>query len=74
MSSHDAYHLRKALLEQAQAILHCQYKAKIEAIHVQIDANKRHAMETPTILFPVAPTTEEIIVEAKKLYEFIKTK
>ena len=59
----NPYELRQSLLGQAQSILEMKYHAEIEAA----ERNNQ-----PTTVKP--PTTEEIITEAKKLYDFVQTK
>ena len=60
----NPYELRQSLLGQAQSILEMKY-------HAEIEAAERNNHQ-PTAVKP--PTTEEIITEAKKLYDFVQTK
>ena len=59
----NPYELRQHLLQQAQRIL-------TDAYHVERD-NCREAGKTCTATFP---TTEDIIKEAEKLYQFVQKK
>ena len=59
----NPYELRQSLLGQAQSILEMKF-------HAERDAAERNRQ--PFTAKP--PTTEEIIAEAKKLYDFVQTK
>ena len=59
----NPYELRQSLLGQAQSILEMKYHAELETAQ----RNNKPITSKP-------PTTEEIIAEAKKLYDFVQTK
>ena len=61
--SKSGYEIRQQLLQQAQDILAHKYHALVE-----------RATRTATQFSESPPTTEDIIVEAEKLYDFVKRK
>ncbi len=70
------YELRAQLLKQAEGILmqrHQQHHDQVrETMHIQLQRDS--AFDFTTVVFPVMPTTEDIIDEAEKLYKFVQTK
>ena len=80
----NPYQLRQTLLAQAEGILMSRYQQRVDQIRFEqacIERTHDHGsiMEyrdnngNPYI-YPIPPTTEDIIAEAKKLYNFIKEK
>lgn len=69
--SGNPYNLRADLLNQAQGILLNQYHQEHERIRYLCEKN----LADPTkVEWPRMPTTEDIISEAEKLYQFVCTK
>ncbi len=69
--SANPYDLRAGLLGQAQGILEHSFHSKRQEIREKIE----HGIIDPkTATWPEAPTTEDIIEEAIKLYKFVQTK
>ena len=71
MSSNTPYSLRAGLLSQAEKILMTKYHTEYEKIRYLCD---RDFIDVKTVVWPTPPTTDEIIVEADKLYRFVCTK
>lgn len=69
--SANPYSLRAGLLSQAQDILCSQYHQENERLRYLCD---RNLLDLKTVTWPTMPTTEEIIAEADKLYQFVQTK
>jgi len=69
--SGNPYALRADLLNQAQGILLNQYHQEYEKIRYLCD---RNLIDIKTVTWPTPPTTEDIVVEADKLYKFVQTK
>ena len=69
--SANPFSLRAGLLSQAQDILACQYHQEYEKIRYLCD---RKLIDLKTVTWPKPPTSDEIIVEAEKLYKFVQTK
>ena len=65
------YALRAGLLKQSEQILTHRYHTEYDRIRYLCD---RDAVDFKTITWPVPPTTEDIIIEAEKLYKFVQTK
>lgn len=65
------YALRAGLLSQAEKILTHIYHQEYEKIRYICD---RDSNFLKTTVWPTPPTTEEIILEAEKLYKFVQTK
>tara|TARA_Y100000593_G_C4267140_1_gene315383 strand:- start:1017 stop:1229 length:213 start_codon:yes stop_codon:yes gene_type:complete len=65
------YTLRAGLLSQAEKILAQKYHQKYDRIRYMCD---RDLIDPKTVTWPDPPTTEEIILEAEKLYRFVQTK
>ena len=65
------YELRANLLKQAEGLLVRKYDHECDRIKYLL--HEGHA-DIKTITYPVYPTSEEIIVEAEKLYIFVQTK
>lgn len=69
--SDTPFELRAGLLSQAEHIVITKYQTEMERLRFLLDRN----MINPTdITWPTCPGTHEIIAEAQKLYEFVKTK
>jgi len=69
--SGNPYTLRAGLLSQAQDILLNQYHQEYEKLRYLCD---RNLVDATTVTWPAMPTTEDIIAEADKLYQFVQTK
>lgn len=69
--SGNPYSLRAGLLSQAQDILQNHYHQELERIRYLCD---RDFLDATTINWPTPPTTEDIVIEADKLYRFVQTK
>ena len=69
--SNNPYALRQQLLHQAQSILGEQYRAKVEAIRTEQENAHRNGNQIKASNWPSPPTSEDIVREAQKLYEFI---
>ena len=67
----NPYQLRQSLLAQAEAILTARHYLELERVRAMIDRKEVKPSEAD---WPNPPTSEEIILEAKKLYNFIKEK
>ena len=65
------YALRAGLLGQAEKILTHRYHQEYERIRYLCD---RDAVDLKATVWPVPPSTEDIILEAEKLYKFVQTK
>ena len=69
--SNNPYELRANLLKQAENILAHRHHAQLEEVRYLCD---RDLVDPKTVAWPVPPSTEEIIDEACKLYNFVQTK
>tara|TARA_R110000824_G_scaffold135865_1_gene299327 strand:- start:133 stop:348 length:216 start_codon:yes stop_codon:yes gene_type:complete len=69
MSTKNPTRLRRELLEQAEHILREHHFVRMERIRCMIDCGEIKPSE---VVFPSPPSAEEIIIEARKLYHFIK--
>ena len=69
--SANPYDLRAGLLNQAQDILAHKYHSRIDNLRTLVDLG---VLDPKTVTWPDAPTTEEVIAEATKLYKFVQTK
>ena len=69
--SGNPYDLRAGLLSQAQGILQNQYHQENERLRYLCD---RNLLDPKTVTWPKMPTSDEIIAEADKLYQFVQTK
>ena len=69
--SANPYSLRAGLLSQAEKILNNRYHSEYEKIRWMAD---RKLIDPKTVTWPVPPASDEIIVEAEKLYRFVQTK
>lgn len=69
--SSNGYDLRAGLLAQAQTILEHQFQARYETLRYLCD---RDIADPKTIDWPEMPTSEQILVEAEKLYTFVQKK
>ena len=67
----NAYTIRAGLLSQAEGILMGNYHNEYERLRYLCD---RDLVDPKTITWPTPPTTEDILVEAEKLYKFVQTK
>ncbi len=65
------YTLRASLLTQAQEILTHKYHQEYEKIRYLCD---RDAVDLKVTVWPTPPSTEDIVLEAEKLYKFVQTK
>ena len=70
------YELRARLLQQAEGILmnryHTENDRTRDTVHMKLKQDPN--FDFTTITYPTMPTTEDIIVEAEKLYKFVQTK
>ena len=69
--SANPYEIRQGLLGQAEHILNTKYESQQQQLLFLLD---RGVLNPKTVTWPEPPTTEEIINEAEKLYQFIQTK
>ena len=70
----NPYHLRQALLNQATQIANTQFHVKMEEYKTKVGYCLSLNKDPSDIEMPLAPTDEEIINIAKRLYTFVKTK
>jgi len=70
------YELRAQLLKQAEGILMMRHQNEFDQAREQlhIELRKDENFDYSTVTYPEMPTTEDIIVEAEKLYRFVQTK
>ena len=70
------YELRAQLLRQAEGILMTRYQMEHDKIreNLHMKRDKDPSFDVDTVIFPSYPTTEDIILEADKLYKFVQTK
>ena len=69
--SSTPYELRAGLLKQAEEILMQRYHSALEAVRWKLD---RNLVAPGDVTFPECPTTDDIVKEAERLYQFIQTK
>ena len=69
--SKNPYTTRADLLSQAEHILHRKYEDAKDRLYILIDKTGKNPSE---VKWPDPPTTEEIIAEAEKLYQFVNKK
>tara|TARA_B100001250_G_C19777178_1_gene780123 strand:+ start:631 stop:843 length:213 start_codon:yes stop_codon:yes gene_type:complete len=69
--SANPYDLRAGLLGQAQGILEHRFHSNLQEIREKIELG---IIDPKTVTWPAAPSTEDIIEEATKLYRFVQTK
>ena len=69
--STNPYDLRAGLLGQAQQILDHKFHCQVDELKQKIELG---ISDPKSISWPEAPTTEDIIEEASKLYKFVQTK
>tara|TARA_A100001015_G_C15042496_1_gene740735 strand:- start:1649 stop:1879 length:231 start_codon:yes stop_codon:yes gene_type:complete len=76
MSSNNPYALRAGLLSQAEGILMQRYQMEHDKVreHVHLSRDRDKAFDVSTVTWPTFPTTEDIIIEAEKLYSFVQKK
>ncbi|MDB2481680.1 hypothetical protein N9W84_00770 [bacterium] len=70
----NPYLLRQALLDQATQIANTQYHSKMEEYKTKVGYCLSINKDPSEVEMPLAPTDEDIINIAKKLYTFVKTK
>jgi hypothetical protein len=71
------YELRAQLLQQAEGILTTRYTTAVDKIRFEqacLEKMNNKEITNELYLYPKFPTTEDIIVEAEKLYRFVQTK
>ena len=69
--SKNPYTTRADLLSQAEHILNNKFNNEKDKLYILIDKTGK----SPTdVTWPNPPTTEEIIAEAEKLYQFVNKK
>ena len=71
MSNNNPYELRAGLLRQTADILTHRFHAKIDDIRFRIEHG---AIDVNNVQWPEPPSADDIIKEARKLYEFVQTK
>ena len=69
--SANPYEVRQGLLGQAEAILNHKFNHEYQTLLFLLD---KGVLNPKTATWPEPPTTEEIISEAEKLYQFVQTK
>ena len=69
--SANPYEIRQGLLGQAEAILNHKFNNEHNKWLFLLD---KGVLNPKTVTWPGPPTTEEIILEAEKLYQFVQTK
>ena len=67
----NPYELRAGLLNQAEGILNHRYHQELYEVEQRL---KLGLISSEEVQFPNCPTSEEIIIEAEKLYAFVQTK
>ena len=74
--SNNPYALRANLLSQAEGILMQRYQMEHERVtqHMHLSLDRDKTFDVNTVTYPKFPTTEDIIAEAEKLYNFVQTK
>jgi hypothetical protein len=70
----NPFHLRQTLLDQAMQIANNRYYSKVEEYKTKVEYFLSTKKDPSSLEMPSAPTEEEIIGIAKKLYGFVKTK
>jgi len=65
------YSLRAGLLNQAQDIVYSKYHHENDKIKYLVD---RNMVDPKSVKWPEFPTTDDVIVEAEKLYKFVQKK
>ena len=70
------YELRARLLQQAEGILMTRYQIEHHKVreNLHMKRDKDPSIDIDSVSYPSYPTTEDIIEEAKKLYNFVQTK
>ena len=70
------YELRAQLLKQAEGILNQRFHIENDRARDYLHILLKHDpnFDVSTITYPTMPTTEDIIVEAERLYKFVQTK
>ena len=69
--SSKPYELRASLLGQAEGILNMRFHMEYDRIKYLCD---RDLVDPKTVIWPQTPSSEEILIEAEKLYRFVQTK
>ena len=69
--SANAYEIRQGLLGQAQGILSDKFNAEYTKTMFLLEQG---VLNPKTVAWPEPPSSDEIIVEAEKLYKFVQTK
>ena len=70
------YELRAQLLKQAEGLLIHKYRTEYDQVReeIHISLKRDPNFDFTSVKYPTMPTTEDIIVEAEKLYKFVQTK
>ena len=70
------YELRAQLLKQAEGLLIHKYRTEYDQVReeIYISLKRDPNFDFTSVKYPTMPTTEDIIVEAEKLYKFVQTK
>ena len=69
--STNAYELRQGLLGQAESILNHRFNSEHNKVMFLLD---KGVLNPKTVTWPEPPSTDDIILEAEKLYKFVQTK
>lgn len=72
----NPYTLRAGLLAQAEGILMQRFQIENDRIRnsIQLNLEKDKTFDVNAVVYPKAPTTDDIIAEAEKLYSFVQKK
>jgi len=70
----NPFHLRQTILDQAMQIANNRYYSRLEEYKTKVGYILSIKKDPSSLEMPNAPTEEEIIDIAKKLYGFVKTK
>ena len=63
------FEIRARLLDQAESILNRRYHSEYDKIRLLLDKN---LIDPKNVIWPVPPSTDDVLVEAEKLYKFIQ--
>ena len=70
----NPFHLRQTILDQALQIANNRYYSKVEEYKTKVGYILSMKKDPSSLEMPSAPTEEEIIHIANKLYGFVKKK
>ena len=69
--SANPYEVRQCLLGQAESILNHKFNCEHHKIMFLLE---KGVLNPKTVTWPEPPNTDDIILEAEKLYKFVQTK